>query len=168
MAPRLRPLLTPPNDGTQKENKLDLRVALKTGAGHSDHIEQVTLCIEVLFGLCWRDVSDRPKQAPVVEPINPAKGGHFQILHVAPRALAVDQLGFVKTVNGFCESVIIRVPDAAGRWLDAGFGQTLGVTNGQILPAAIRMMNQSALLDRPSVMQGLLQSIENKVRFGGP
>ena len=33
MAPRLRPLLTPPNDGTQKENKLDLRVALKKGAG---------------------------------------------------------------------------------------------------------------------------------------
>ena len=34
--PRLRPLLTPPNDGTQKENKLYLylRVALKTGAGH--------------------------------------------------------------------------------------------------------------------------------------
>ena len=29
----LRPLLTPPNDGTQKENRLDLRVALKTGAG---------------------------------------------------------------------------------------------------------------------------------------
>ena len=36
MAPRLRPLLTPPNDGTQKENKLDLRVALKTGAGQRD------------------------------------------------------------------------------------------------------------------------------------
>ncbi|MBW7055283.1 hypothetical protein KY389_01065, partial [Paracoccus bogoriensis] len=29
--PRLRPLLTPPNNGTQKENKLDLRVALKQG-----------------------------------------------------------------------------------------------------------------------------------------
>jgi transposase len=27
-------LLTPPNDGTQKKNKLDLRVALKKGAGH--------------------------------------------------------------------------------------------------------------------------------------
>lgn len=33
MAPRLRPLLTLPNDGTQMENKLDLRVALKKGAG---------------------------------------------------------------------------------------------------------------------------------------
>ena len=34
MAPRLRPLLTLPNDGTQEENRLDLRVALKKGAGH--------------------------------------------------------------------------------------------------------------------------------------
>ncbi|WP_233252622.1 hypothetical protein, partial [Maritimibacter sp. 55A14] len=33
MAPRLRPLLMPPNDDTQKGNKLDLRVALKKGAG---------------------------------------------------------------------------------------------------------------------------------------
>jgi hypothetical protein len=29
--PRLRPLLPPPNAGTQKENKLDLRLALKKG-----------------------------------------------------------------------------------------------------------------------------------------
>ena len=36
MAPRPRPLLTQPNDATQKENKLDLRVALKKGAGHLD------------------------------------------------------------------------------------------------------------------------------------
>ncbi|MBW4986014.1 hypothetical protein KZZ07_26105, partial [Mameliella sp. CS4] len=28
--------LTPPNDGTQKGNKLDLRLALKKGAGHTD------------------------------------------------------------------------------------------------------------------------------------
>ena len=31
MAPRLRPLLTPPNHGTQMESKLDLRMALKKG-----------------------------------------------------------------------------------------------------------------------------------------
>lgn len=39
MAPRLRPLLTPPNDGTQKKNKLDLRVALKKGAGQQEFSE---------------------------------------------------------------------------------------------------------------------------------
>jgi len=40
MAPRLRPLLTPPNDGTQKEKRLDLRVALKTGAGHRSCLQK--------------------------------------------------------------------------------------------------------------------------------
>jgi hypothetical protein len=80
----------------------------------------------------------------------------------------VNQLGFVKTVFGFRESVVIRVTDAADRWFDARFGQTLGVSNGQILPATIRVMNQPAPLDRPSIMQGLFKSIENKVSFGRP
>lgn len=46
MAPRLRPLLTPPNDGTQMENRLDLRVALKTGAGHAhrDILALIDIC----------------------------------------------------------------------------------------------------------------------------
>ena len=109
---------------------------------------------------------DGTEQTSVVEPIDPAEGGHFQILHVAPRALAVDQFGFVETVYRFSEGVVIRVTDTADRWLNASFGQTLGVSNGQILPAAIRVMNQSALLDRPSIMQGLFQRIENKVSFG--
>gem|GEM_PF-6808270 len=30
------------------------------------------------------------------------------------------------------------------------------------------MVNQSTFLDGPSIVQGLLQSIENKVCFGGP
>ena len=36
MAPRLRPLLTPPNDG--KKNRLYLRVALKKGAGQDCYL----------------------------------------------------------------------------------------------------------------------------------
>lgn len=53
-----------------------------------DHIEHVAPCIEGLFRLCWRDVSDGSKQPTVVEPIDPAEGCHFQFLHVAPRSLA--------------------------------------------------------------------------------
>lgn len=133
-----------------------------------DHIEHVALCIEVLFGLCRRDVSDRAKQAPVVEPIDPAEGGHFQILHVAPRALAMDQLDSVKTVDRLGERIVIQVPNAADRWFDASFGQTLGIANGQVLPAAVRMMDQAALLHSPPIMQGLFESIENKVSLGRP
>ncbi|MEO3480791.1 hypothetical protein AAFO90_24495 [Phaeobacter sp. CAU 1743] len=53
MAPRPRPLLTPPNDGTQMENKLDLRVALKKGAG------QPTRLLEVLQARHFRVVAPR-------------------------------------------------------------------------------------------------------------
>ena len=85
------------------------------------------------MGLCWRDVSDGAKQAPVVEPVDPAEGGQFQILHVAPWALAVNQLGFVETIDRFSEGVVVAVTDAADRWLNASFSQTIGVSNGQIL-----------------------------------
>jgi hypothetical protein len=33
-APRHRPLLTPPNNGKQKRNRANLKVALTLGAGH--------------------------------------------------------------------------------------------------------------------------------------
>ena len=102
-----------------------------------DHIEHVVLCIEVLFSLCWRDVSDGAQQAPVVEPIDPAEGGHFQILHVAPRTLTMNELGFVEPVDRFSQGVVIRIPDAADRWFNACFGQTLGIANGQILPVPL-------------------------------
>lgn len=80
----------------------------------------------------------------------------------------MDQLNFVEAVYRLSECVVIGIADTADRWFDASFGQTLSVSNGQILPTAIRMMNQSALLNRPSIMQRLLKSIENKVRFGRP
>lgn len=78
----------------------------------------------------------------------------------------MDQLGFVETVNRLSECTVIRVTNAADGWLNASFGQTLGVSNGQVLSAAIRVMHQAALLDRPPIMQSLLEGIENKVSFG--
>ncbi len=84
----------------------------------------------------------------MVEPIDPSEGGYFQILHVTPRALATDKFVFAETVYGFSESIVVLVPDAADRWFDPGFGQTLGVANGRILPTAKRMMDQSAFLNR--------------------
>ena len=113
-------------------------------------------------------MSDGSEQAPFVEPIDPAEGGDFQILHVAPWTLAVDQLRFVEAVYGLSEGVVIGVTDTADRWLNACFGQTLGVSYGQILPAAVRVMDQAPLLHRPPIMQGLLEGIDNKVCLGRP
>lgn len=54
---------------------------------------------------CWRAVPDRAKQASMVDSVDPAEGGHFHIRHVAPRALAIDQFGFVETVDRVSEGV---------------------------------------------------------------
>lgn len=78
------------------------------------------------------------------------------------------QFGFVETVDGFSEGVDITGVNAADGWFDASFGQSLCVSNGQILPAVIRVMDQSALLDGRSIMQCLFQRIENQVCLGGP
>ena len=76
------------------------------------------------------------------------------------------QLSFVEAIYRLSEGVVIGIADAADRWFDASFGQTLSISNGQILPAAIRVMDQSPLLNRPSIMQRLLKRIENKVCLG--
>ena len=104
------------------------------------------LCIVVLFRLGWRDVSDRSKQAAMIKPIDPAECRHFEILHVAPRPLTMDQLSFVEAVYRLSESIVIGIADTVDRWFDASFGQTLSVSNGQILPTTIRVMNQSGLV----------------------
>jgi hypothetical protein len=54
----------------------------------------------------------------------PPEGGYFQILHVAPLPLAVDQFGFVKTVYRLGEGLVVAVTNAADRWFDASFGQS--------------------------------------------
>lgn len=100
-----------------------------------DHIEHVSLCIEVLFSLSWQDVPDRPKQASVITPIDPTERRHFRVLHVAPRPLAMDQPSFVEAVYRLREGVVIGVSHAADRRLDASPSQTFRVVNGQLLPA---------------------------------
>jgi hypothetical protein len=49
----------------------------------------------------------------------------------------VDDLGLVETIDGFGESIVIAVPDAAYRRFDSGFGEPLGVFDRNILGAAI-------------------------------
>ncbi|PZX09680.1 hypothetical protein LX82_02733 [Celeribacter halophilus] len=46
-------------------------------------------------------------QAAIIEPVDPSEGGHFQILHVAPRPLAMNEFGFIETVNRLGEGVVV-------------------------------------------------------------
>src|SRR4051794_17716181 len=45
----------------------------------------------------------------------------------------MDDLGFVESVDRFCESIVIGVADASDGRLDAGFGEALGVFDRDVL-----------------------------------
>ena len=79
--------------------------------------------MEVLFGLCWRDMSDRPKPAAVVKPIEPAEGSHSQILQIVPLVSPVNVFCFADTVNCLSEAL------ASGLELMASIGSIIRATN---------------------------------------
>ena len=89
--------------------------------------------IVALLGLCRRYVANGLQEPSVVEPIDPFKGGELDSLEVSPWSAPVDHLGLVETVDGFGESIVIGISDAPDRGLHAGFGQALGVFDGDVL-----------------------------------
>ena len=134
-----------------------------------DHIERVALRIVVGFSFSWRDVPDGPKQAAVVEPVDPFQSRHFDGLQTAPRPAAADDLGLVETIDRFGQGVVIGVADAADGGFDARFSQTFGVTDRDVLTAAITVMHLS-MRTQPHVQQlhARLQSLRDRdaSRFG--
>ena len=79
----------------------------------------------------------------------------------------MDQLGFVKAIDGLGERVVVTIADAANGRLNAGFGQAFGVFDRDILAAAITMVDEAAPMSRPALIQSLLKSIEHKTGMGG-
>ncbi len=80
----------------------------------------------------------------------------------------MDDHGLVKTVDRFGESGVITVADTSDRWLDACLRQPLGIANGHVSGAAVGMVNQSAMMEGPSIMKCLIEGIEHKARISGP
>ena len=66
-------------------------------------------------------------------------------------------LGLVKAVDRLSQSIVIAVADAANRWLDPGFGKPLRVSDGDILAAAVAVVDEAATLDRASFVDSLFQ-----------
>jgi hypothetical protein len=54
----------------------------------------------------------------------------------------MDHLSLVETVDGFGESIVIGISEAADRRLDACFSQALGVLNGYVLGGFNRSSQQ--------------------------
>lgn len=111
-------------------------------------------------------MADGSEQAVVVEPIDPAQGGHLDGGRGRPRPLPPDHLGFVEAVDRLGEGIVIRVTNAADRRNEIGLGQALGVVHGQILHAPVAVMDQAIVGAGPAGMDRLLQCIENEFGRG--
>ena len=98
----------------------------------------------------------------MVEPVDPFERGELDGFERAPWPTPVDHLGLVEAVDGLGQGVVVAVADAAYGRLDTGFGQTLGVFDRDVLGASITMMNKPSTVQRPPVMQSLLESIEHE------
>ncbi len=80
----------------------------------------------------------------------------------------MNDFSLVKAVDGFGQSVVIAVSNTASRRLDAGLCQPLGILDRNLLNAAVRMVDQSAVLHRFAVMKSLFQGIEHEARMRRP
>src|SRR5690606_32058502 len=81
-------------------------------------------------------------------------------LERAPRTLLPDQFGLVEADNRLRECVVVGGADAPDGRLYAGFGESLGVTNRDVLHAAIAVVNERLTGAKIAVVQRLLERIQ--------
>ncbi len=80
----------------------------------------------------------------------------------------MNDLGLVETVDRFGEGIVITVADTSDRRLYASFCQPLGVPDGNVLNAPVRMVHEPAAVNGTSIMKCLLKSIKDKARMCRP
>src|SRR5438128_11423013 len=87
-----------------------------------------------------RHVADRLEQPTMVEPVDPFERRVFDRFQMSPRTAAVDHFGLVEPDDRLRQGVVVRIADAAHRWFGAYFGESLGITNREILAAVVDFM----------------------------
>src|SRR5215831_19387818 len=89
-------------------------------------------------------------EPPLVPPIHPLGGGQLDLLEVPPGASPADELGLVETDHRLGQGVVVAVAAGTDRGNSAGLGQTLGVPNGQVLHAAVGVVDEAFQLLLPA------------------
>src|SRR5437667_3470247 len=105
-------------------------------------------------------VADWLEQPTMVEPVDPFERRVFHRLQMSPRTAAVDHFGLVEADDRLSQCVVVRIADAAHRWFSAYVGESLGVTNRQVLAAVVAVMHHT--LDRRARPQRLLQRVQHQ------
>ena len=74
----------------------------------------------------------------------------------------MDDLGLVEAVDGLGQGIVVAVANTADRRLDASFAQPLGISNGQVLRAAVTVMDKAHGLRRSPIVDRLLGGIQDE------
>ena len=90
-----------------------------------------------------RDVADRLQQPTMIEKVDPFQGRVLDGVDMPPRTAMVNDFGLVQADDGLGQRVVVGIPDAAYRRLDAGLRQPLGVANRQMLRAPAAVMDDA-------------------------
>jgi hypothetical protein len=117
---------------------------------------------DALRFLRGRHVADRLEQPSVIDPVDPLERRELDSFDAAPWAALSDYLSLEKADDRFRKRVY-RVPDAANRRLDAGFGESLRVANLDVLPTAIAVVNQLLPSATFAVVERLLEPLHRDV-----
>ena len=104
----------------------------------------------------------------MVKPVDPFERSEFDGFEAAPRPTSVDHLGLVEAVDHLGQSIVVAVSDAADRRLYPGFGEALGVLDGQILRSAVAMMDDAAPMGRSSIVKRLFQRVKYEAGMRRP
>ena len=97
-----------------------------------------------------RHVADRAEQALVVVPRDPFEHGKLDLVGVAPRAAAADDLGFEQADDALGQRIVVRISDAADGAFEPRLGEPVGVADRQVLGAAVAMVDEALVRrDRP-------------------
>ena len=79
------------------------------------------------------DVAEFAVQAAVVEPVDPGERRQFDVVGVAPGALAADEFGLVEPVHRLGEGVVVAVTDRPDRGQSVDLGEAFGVRDRGVL-----------------------------------
>ena len=108
-----------------------------------------------------RDVADRFKQPPVVEPVDPLQGGKLDWVDAPPWPAAPDDLGLEEPDDALRERVVVRVADRPDRGLDPRLGEPFGVANRQVLRSTIAVVDE--FVAARARVKSLFQGVEGQV-----
>ena len=98
----------------------------------------------------------------IVKPVGPFQDRIFNVIDTSPRAAFVDDLRFVKPIDGLGQDVIVGVTSAAHGGFRSRFSEPLRVADRQVLASPVAVVNRS--LCATTLPQRMLQCIHDKVR----